>query len=68
METKNFYSITKGQLITMWIFGILIFLASSIETGDSTGLNAIGLIGILILFFVIFYTIGWNANRKNIKK
>lgn len=64
MENKNFYSTTKGQLITIWVFGIIgSFFCISIasEGGD----DFFGLLGIGLLFFIFFYTIGWKANKKN---
>lgn len=48
MGNKNFYLITKGQLITMWIFGFLgtiLALATAEEESDSFyGFLAIGIV------------------------
>lgn len=74
MENKKFYSITKGQLTTMWILGILVFflaISGGLTNSDSNSVNffdVVFLLAIIILFFVIFYTVGWKANRKNINK
>ncbi len=67
MENKEFYSITKGQLLVMWVFGVIgtIFcIATASDMGDSL----FGFLGIALAFFLFFYTFGWRANRKNINK
>lgn len=61
MEKSNFYDVTKLQLVTMWLFGAILFLVS-INAAENDSLFA--LIGVLIPFFLIFYTLGWKANRK----
>lgn len=63
MQNKNFYSITKGQLVVMWVFGIIGALFS-IVSADEGGDPIFGLLGLGILFFVFFYTIGWRTNKK----
>ncbi len=63
MENKNFYSITKGQLVITLIFGVIGALFSFISTSEE-GDPFFGLLGIGILFFIFFYTIGWRANKK----
>ncbi|MFZ2621110.1 MAG: DNA translocase FtsK [Minisyncoccia bacterium] len=59
------YNITKGQLITLWIFGGIgmfwaLVQADSYSTEDR---------GIFFLWFIplvlIFYTIGWKNYKKN---
>ena len=62
------YRITKGQLITIWFFSILGWLASLwnwISTyGSIPFLSALVFIIPLIL---IFYTLGWtNSNNKGV--
>lgn len=53
---KGIYSITKGQLITLWIFGaVSLFYAFDASSGFYVS---------LILLALIFYTIGWRNNRK----
>jgi hypothetical protein len=61
---KNLYNITKGQLITIWVFGVLGTLyaieAASYSQSDFAEFSVL-----LIPFILIFYTIGWRNNRKN---
>ncbi len=63
MENKNFYSITKGQLVITLIFGVIGALFSFISASEERD-PFFGLLGIDILFFIFFYTIGWRANKK----
>lgn len=61
----NLYKkITLSQLIILWVFGLIIFLAlaSYAEKDDSPG-------GVVISFVVIiggifFYTLGWRKYKK----
>lgn len=64
---KNIYDITKGQMITVWIFGFIgvLWIASS----DFYAYNAFveflgGLFAWGLAFAVVFYTIGWR-NKRN---
>src|SRR3989338_6333792 len=57
------YTITKGQLITLWVFGSIIWLWSVGELLDYGSDFA------LPIFFIvpaglIYYTIGWRKNNK----
>lgn len=63
---KNFYDITKGQLITFWIFGIIGFIcALAISMDGYSDTNIPTFLSVFIPFFVIFYSLGWSkANRK----
>ncbi len=65
----NIYKITKGQLITLWVFGIL-FWFWAIDQSDSyySNYNFISsALVFLIPFGLIFYTIGWkNANAFDV--
>lgn len=63
------YKITRGQLITLWIFGILgwvLVLGASLES--YTNGYFLGILFILIPFFLIFYTLGWKNKHKEIKQ
>ncbi len=64
MINKEFYSTTKAQLITIWVFGLIGALFSLI-TAEEEGDPFFGFLVIGILFFIFFYTLGWKANRKN---
>lgn len=58
------YRITLGQLITAWIFGFFGWLFTSeraLEYGETIPI----FIFILVPFFLIFYTLGWNKARKD---
>lgn len=57
------YNITRGQLITCWIFGTIAFFifGGLAENSDET-INY--LLGILIPFLLVFYTLGWRNNKK----
>jgi len=60
---KNLYNITKGQLITIWIFGVIATLLSGAYAADTE--SAIGgILSILVPFIVIFYTIGWRERHR----
>ncbi len=57
------YNITKGQLITLWIIGVILVFTSILSFPDFIGLIIIPL---LIISGLIFYTIGWNKSQKRI--
>lgn len=59
---KNIYKITKGQLITIWIFGIIGFFIA-LEQAEYSGFATF--LVILIPALLIFYTIGWNVSNEN---
>ncbi len=63
---KKFYSISLGQLITMWFFGIIgTFISFGMALDGENSFFIILVIG--IPFFLVFYTIGWKGNRKYLK-
>lgn len=59
---ENFYDITKGQLITLWVFAVVsaLYASSAGEVSDRPW----DLVGTAIFFGAIFYTLGWRNNRK----
>ncbi len=61
---KNIYKITKGQLITLWVFGLigLIVALYQAEYNDFAIIFTI-----LIPAVLVFYTIGWRSHA-NIKE
>lgn len=60
------YNITRGQLITIWVFGLIATFASlaELDSYDPSGWATIFLI--LIPFALVFYTIGWRFHKKKI--
>lgn len=60
---KNLYDISKGQLITIWVFAPIgwFFAFLGIDAGSTLSVFSI----VFIPFFVIFYTIGWRNQRNN---
>jgi len=68
MKNKNFYSVTLGQLVTIWVFGVIASFLLNIESSSDSNPNVLYFIlAISIIFFLIFYTIGWKANKINQK-
>ena len=62
LNMNNIYKISKGQLITLWVFGIIGWLISLDESDNGSGLATFFVWA--IPFFLIFYSIG----RQNYKK
>ncbi len=63
---KNFYNITKSQLIVLWFFGLVGWFFSMAESSYSDLASALI---VIIPAFIIFYTLGWrNYNLKNKKE
>lgn len=62
------YKISLGQLITMWVFGLIVifFLYANAITSDGGG-GFQGVLLLVIFFFLVFYSIGWKNKRKEIK-
>lgn len=71
---NKFYGLSKGQLITFWIFfgiiwamslnsGIYILSNPSWVSYQEYGLGLLFLVW-LIPFVLILYTLGWRNNRK----
>jgi len=61
---KNIYNITKGQLITAWVCGVFLFFI----LGNKPEVNTLDIvIGVGVLFVLVFYTIGWRNHKKNLE-
>ena len=58
---KNVYKITKGQLISIWIFGVI---GSFVSIGEAEYSGFATFISVLIPALLIFYTIGWCSFNK----
>jgi len=62
----SIYKITKGQLITIWIFGILLFLGDLIYVSDSYTPSGFALSMLAVIpAALIFYTLGWKKANSN---
>jgi|CXWL01.1.fsa_nt_gi hypothetical protein len=75
---KNLYNISKGQLVTLWVFGIAAIVWAMrhscnwyasclpdlrrLSGGGNT--TAVDLLIFVLAFILVFYTIGWR-NRQN---
>lgn len=63
---KNIYNISKGQLITLWVFGFAMEIWALAEATDWFSPSAFaGFLAILFPFILVFYTLGWRNHRKN---
>jgi hypothetical protein len=65
MNNKKIYSIEKGQLIALWVFGLLGFLftlSPALDYGSGVALFFM----LFIPFVLVFYTIGWKKYNKNL--
>ena len=60
---NSFYDISRGQLITLWIFGFLGWI-SALDKSDY-GSGAATIFSVLLPFLLFFYTIGWK-NRHSV--
>lgn len=58
---KNIYKITKGQLITLWVFG---FMGWIVALSQAEYNNFAIIFMILIPAVLVFYTIGWRSHRN----
>jgi len=59
---KNIYKITKGQLISIWIFGLIGWIYAIDSYSDFSSF-----LSVFIPAVIVFYTIGWkNFNKKEI--
>lgn len=59
---KNLYDVTRGQAITIFIFGFFstwIALAYGVDNDEPLMV----VLGVLVGFLTIFYTIGWRAKH-----
>lgn len=66
------YKVTGWQLFTMWLFGILGFIAAmaviSINSSNQGPMGSEVFWLVFIPFFLVFYTIGRRKFRKNESK
>lgn len=60
---KDIYNISKGQLVTILIFGLIGTLLSAGYAADEESATG-AIFAILISFLVIFYTVGWRERHK----
>ncbi len=60
---SKFYRTTRGQLITIWVFGLPLSTGCFIISGFEGNL-LLFVASLFILFFLIFYTLGWIHQRK----
>jgi len=58
---KNIYKTTRGQLISIWIFGLIGF-GVALENSDYSGFATF--LSVLIPAILVFYTIGWRSFNK----
>lgn len=56
---KNIYKITKGQLISLWIFGSISWFYFLDSYSDFSGF-----LSIFIPAVLVFYTMGWRSERN----
>ncbi len=56
---KNFYNITKEQLITLWAFAIFFAFYA-----NGTYNDILDALSITLLFGTLFYTFGWKNYHK----
>ena len=72
---KKIYNISKGQVITLWVFfgilwivsalGVFIDFSSSYISPKEMGLFHFLLLGFwLIPFLLVFCTLGWKNNKN----
>lgn len=65
----NFYKITKGQLITLWVFGIIFILGDLMYVLDQCSPSGFSIFLLLLIPAVlIFYTVGWKSHNPKVKK
>lgn len=66
---NNFYKITKGQLITLWVFGIIFILGDLIYVLDQYSPSGFSIFLLLLIPAVlIFYTVGWKSHNPKAQK
>jgi len=58
------YDMTRGQLVTLWIFGALVWFWAIGELGDYSPSSFAGPLFFLIPAALIFYTIGWSSTHR----
>ncbi len=66
------YNITKGQLITIWVFGLFLWVVTFFcgVYSYSSIFDKIWLFLFLVIpFIMVFYTIGWrNCQKRSLKR
>jgi len=60
------YNVTKGQLITIWVFGLIATFVALVELDSYNPSGWATVFLILIPATLVFYTIGWRVYEKNI--
>lgn len=66
---KNFYKITKGQLITLWIFGTIFIFGDLVYVLDQYSPSGFSIFLLLLIpAMLIFYTIGWKSHNPKVEK
>ncbi len=60
------YNITRGQLITIWVFGLFSWIFTFYQATDSySSIKGFwGILAFVIPGALIFYTIGWRNYKK----
>jgi hypothetical protein len=60
------YRITKSQIVTLWVFFYSIAMIMFFDMAKHGGAANLflELLCVSMLFFLIFYTIGWRNHRK----
>jgi len=61
------YNITRGQLIVVWIAGIIVWLRELAASTEWYGTPIDSVLALTIPFILLFYTLGWrvhNIHRK----
>jgi hypothetical protein len=61
------YNITKGQIITIWVFGSLLWVATFfcvLDSYSSISGKIWSFLFLAIPFILVFYTIGWRNYQK----
>jgi len=66
------YNISKGQLITIWIFGVLLLVFGSfywlVQSGELGRFPFFSSVLLLFIpFALIFYTLGWRKHNSQNK-
>lgn len=62
---KNIYNISKYQLIAILVFGIILAIVVQDCGYNTTCGSTENVITTLVIFMVVFYTLGWWQNKKS---
>lgn len=60
------YNIVKGQLITIWVFGLVATFISFVIAMNLDNFSGWLIVFVFIPCLLIFYTIGWKAYKKQL--